>query len=132
MSMVLIGHRLSAEQSQVLLDDPSAVDRLLYGDLDDEDAEMPEPNLDLGKAWHAIHYLLTGTAWEIGEGAGAAILGGDDIGDDNVYGRRRLLSPDVVRVVSAGLDRLGPETLRARFDPLAMAAADIYPTIWST
>ncbi|GHJ15345.1 hypothetical protein TPA0908_33400 [Micromonospora sp. AKA38] len=33
--------------------------------------------------------------------------------------------------MAAALDALGVETLRARFDPGAMAAADIYPDIWT-
>lgn len=96
--------------------DPTAVDTLLYGDLDDE-AEMPEPELDLDKSWHGIHYLLTGTDWQIGEGAGAAVLGGDELGQDGGYGPPRLLGPDTVRAIAAALDALDVEALRARFDP---------------
>lgn len=130
MGMELIGRRLSADELRVVLDDPTAVGTLLYGDLDDDDAEMPDPELDLDKSWHGIHYLLTGTAWEIGEGAGTAILGGDEIGEDGGYGPARLLCPETVRTVAAALDALDIETLRARFDPHAMAAADIYPKGW--
>jgi Domain of unknown function (DUF1877) len=130
MSMVLIGRRLRADELETVLDDPETVERMLFGDLDDDDAEMPEPDLDLDKSWHGIHYLLTGAAWEVGEGAGAAILGGDDMGDDNGYGPPRLLDPETVRAVAAALDALDTETLRARFDPAAMRAADIYPDIW--
>jgi hypothetical protein len=129
--MVLIGYRLSAQEMQAVLDDPMTVEKLLFGDDDEDDAEMPEPELDIDKAWHGIHYLLTGTAWEIGEGAGAAILGGDEVGDDNGYGAARLLSPDTVAAVAAGLDRLDLETLRTRYDPDAMAAVELYPNIWS-
>lgn len=100
-SMVLVGRRLSGVELQGVLDDPTMVGRLLYGDIDDEDAQMPEPDLDIDKAWHGIHYLLTGSAWEIGEGAGAAVLGGDTIGED---GPARLLSSDTVRAVAAGLE----------------------------
>jgi Domain of unknown function (DUF1877) len=129
--MELIGRRLSVEELAAVLADPATVDTLLYGDLDDDEAEMPEPELDLDKSWHGIHYLLTGTAWQIGEGAGAAILGGDEIGQDGGYGPARLLDPDTVRAIATALDALDVETLRARFDPEAMAAADIYPNIWA-
>jgi hypothetical protein len=129
--MELVGRRLSSDELREVLDDPTMVDALLYGDLDDEDAEMPDPELDLGKSWHAIHYLLTGTAWEIGDGAGAAILGGEEIGEDGGYGPARVLDPASVRVVAAELDAMDVETLRARFDPDAMAAAQIYPDIWA-
>jgi hypothetical protein len=130
--MELIGRRLSSDELRAVLDTPTTVDALLYGDLDDDDAEMPDPELDLGKSWHAIHYLLTGTAWEIGDGAaGAAILGGDEIGEDGGYGPARVLDPESVRAVAAELDAMDVETLRARFDPNAMAAAQIYPDIWA-
>ena len=113
-----------------MVDDPATVETLLYGDLDDDQDEMPDPELDLDKSWHALHYLLTGTAWDVGEGAGAAILGGDAIGEDNGYGPARLLSSDNVRVVAAALDAVDVDNLRNRFVPAAMAAADIYPAIW--
>ncbi|MEN3614350.1 YfbM family protein [Plantactinospora sp. ZYX-F-223] len=129
--MVLVGRRLSAEELAAVLADPETVDTLLYGDLDDEAAEMPEPELDLDKSWHGIHYLLTGTAWHIGEGAGAAILGGDVIGQDGGYGPARLLDPATVHAIATALDALNVETLRARFDPNAMATAGIYPDIWA-
>nr|WP_156312975.1 YfbM family protein [Micromonospora sp. HK10] len=127
--MELIGRRLSAEEWADVRADESVVDLLLYGDLDDDEAEMPE--LDLGKSWHGIHYLLTGTTWQVGEGAGAAILGGVEIGEDGGYGRPRLLDPDGVRAVATGLDTLDMATLRARCDPDAMTAAEIYPQAWT-
>jgi hypothetical protein len=105
---------------------------VLYGDLDDDDAEMPEPELDLDKHWHGVHYLLTGTAWDLGDGAaGAAVLGGADIGADGGYGPARLVDADLVRAIAAGLDSLDEQTLRERFDPAAMSAAEIYPDIWT-
>ena len=90
MGMVVIGRRMSAEELAAVLADPTAVDALLYGDLDDDEAEMPEPELDLDRSWHAIHCLLTGTAWQIGEGAGAAILGGDEMGSFRPGGGSRV------------------------------------------
>jgi len=132
MSMVLIGHRLSSDDLQAVLGEPTAVSALIYGDLDDDDADMPEPELDLDKSWHAIHYLLTGTAWEVGDDpAGAAILGGVEVGEDDGYGPARLLHPEAVRAVSTALDALTIETLRARFKADAMAAAEIYPEGWT-
>jgi hypothetical protein len=38
--------------------------------------------------------------------------------------------PETVRTVAAALDALDIQALRARFDPHAMAAADIYPEVW--
>ncbi|WP_191842132.1 DUF1877 family protein [Catellatospora chokoriensis] len=125
--MVLIGRRLSAGELQAVLDDAAVVDDLLYGDLEDDDGEMPEPELDLGKSWHGVHYLLTGTAWDIRQGAGEAVLGGEEIGEDGGYGPARLFTPEAVRAVAAALDALDVDALRARFDPQAMTALRIYP-----
>lgn len=130
MGMELIGRRLSADELRAVRDDPTTVDTLLYGDLDD-DAEMPDPELDLNKSWHVLHYLLTGTAWEIDDGAGAAILGGEEIGEDGGYGPARLLDAETVRVIATALDTLDVDTLRARFDADAMTAAGIYPNGWA-
>jgi hypothetical protein len=126
MGMGLIGRRLSAGELRAVLDDPETVDALLFGD--DDDDEMPEPDLDLDKSWHVVHYLLTGTAWEITEGAGEAVLGGSEIGPDGGYGPARLLDPAAVRRIVAGLDAVDPAALRVRFDPAAMVAADLYPS----
>jgi hypothetical protein len=58
-------------------------------------------------------------------------LGGDEVGEDHGYGPARLLRPETVRAVATALGALNVETLRARFDPEAMAAAEIYPHIWA-
>src|SRR6476661_4451319 len=79
MSMVLIGRRLSADELSAVREDASIVTALLYGNLEDEYSDMPEPDLDINKAWHGIHFLLTGSAWDIQPGAGEAILGGDEV-----------------------------------------------------
>lgn len=127
MGMELIGRRLSDDELRAVLDDPATVTDMLFGDLDDDDEEMPEPDLDLDKSWHVVQYLLTGTAWQVTEGAGEAILGGVEIGEDGGYGPARLLDAATVRRVAAGLDALDVGALYARHDPAAMAAADIYP-----
>ena len=129
--MVLIGRRLSADDLRAVNEDPEAVATLLFGDLDDDDAGMPDPDLDVDKSWHGLHFLLTGTAWDVVEGAGEAILGGEEIGEDNGYGPARLISAETVGAVAAALDAVDMTMLRARFDPRAMAAADIYPEIWN-
>jgi hypothetical protein len=71
--MQLIGRRLSAEELAAVRADPTMAQALLHGDLEGDEAELPDTALDLDKSWHGIHYLLTGTAWDVGEGAGAAI-----------------------------------------------------------
>ncbi len=86
---------------------------------------------DLDKAWHGIHYLLTGTAHQ-GEGPISYLLtGGEAIGDVDVgYGPARALSPAEVREFQQALAGVTPEDFRARFNPAEMKTLNIYPDIW--
>ena len=84
----------------------------------------------LDKAWHGIHYLLTGSAFESKSVLGHAIMGGRAIGKDKGYGPMRLLSPEQVKAIAEALSKITPEQLSARYDARAMAKADIYPDIW--
>lgn len=121
MGMIFNARRLSAEELAAVLADPEKVGTLFQGGPDE---------LDLDKAWHGLHYLLNGTTYEVRGDAGPAIIGGDPIGPDLGMGPARLLMPDAVRAVAAGLDTLDEATLRDRFDPAAMSEAEIYPHIW--
>jgi hypothetical protein len=87
-------------------------------------------HINLEKAWHGIHFLLTGQAWQLTQGAGEAILGGDPIGETLVYEPARLLTPDRVRVIADDLGRLDEATFRSRYDPAALTDAEIYPGGW--
>jgi len=86
---------------------------------------------DLDKAWHGIHYLLTGTAYE-GEGPASYLLaGGKVVGDIDVgYGPARALTPAEVHDFQQALAGLSVEDLRTRFNPAEMKALEIYPDIW--
>lgn len=86
---------------------------------------------DLDKAWHGLHYLLTGSADE-GQGPLAFLMaGGLPVGDLEVgYGPARVLSAAEVREVARALEPVDAAALRARFDPGAMMAAGVYPEIW--
>lgn len=125
--MELVGRRLPDHELRAVLDDPDVVAHLLFGD------DAPGPDLDLGKAWHGLHYLLTGAREQVeGDFAGAAVLGGDEIGDDDGYGPARVLGPHLVRAVAAGLDVIEADSLRDRYDPRTMRALDIYPDSWQS
>ncbi len=118
---------------------PSLLSRLFGGR---QRREMPgtaglEPaatgftNADLDKAWHGIHYLLTGTAWAGEPPLDFLVAGGRAVGDIDVgYGPARvLMAAETARVCDA-LRAVTDGELRARFDPADMLAKEIYPEIW--
>ena len=87
---------------------------------------------DLDKAWHGIHYLLTGTA-ESGDFPWCFLLvGGRAVGDVDVgYGPARVFSCAQTKNIHTALATLNEDHLRSRFKPSEMTAMDIYPEIWS-
>ena len=86
---------------------------------------------DLDKAWHGIHYLLTGTAWEGDPPLNFLVTGGREVGDEDVgYGPARTFTPAETREIAGALAALSDEQLRARFAPQEMMRLEIYPEIW--
>ena len=136
MGMVMTARTVTPEQLALLQDG---------GYLDDE----PELDVDVDKAWHGIHWLLTGSgddqpptprrrglfrrraAGPTPSGPESlAVLGGEPVGADNGYGPARYLRPDEVAAVAAALQPLTPELLADRLDLASMDAEGLYPQIW--
>jgi hypothetical protein len=88
-------------------------------------------DVDLDKAWHGIHYLLTGTAWG-GDGPLSFLLaGGQTAGDIDVgYGPVRLHFSSEVKRIDKALSATTDGELRSRSRPEEMMKLEIYPEIW--
>jgi hypothetical protein len=88
-------------------------------------------SVDLDKAWHGIHFLLTKSAWEGDAPLNFLVSGGRQVGNLEVgYGPARVFSSEEVRAIITALDQIDEEALRARFDPAEMMRLQIYPEIW--
>ncbi len=88
---------------------------------------------DLDKAWHGLHFLFTGTAWEGDPPLDFLVKGGTQAGTLEVgYGPARLYRAAETRTLAEALARLPDDELRSRFDPARMTELDIYPSaIWT-
>jgi hypothetical protein len=128
MGMVLTVRRLGDADLSRLREQPALVTEYLGED--PPDGFGPFADVDVDKAWHAIHYLLTGTAWEGEPPLNFVVTGGTEVGDDLGYGPARALTSAEVRLVAAALQPLTPEVFLRRFNPVALTAAEIYPEIW--
>lgn len=82
--------------------------------------------VDLDKAWHCIHFMLTGSAVDTAPTAGWSILGGTELGEDMGMGPARVLAPAQVRSVASALDDIDDDAFKARYAPDAMMAAEVY------
>jgi hypothetical protein len=88
---------------------------------------------DVHKAWHAIHYVLTGTADGGSEPHCYLLTGGTELGEegdddlDGGYGPPRILRPEQVKAFNTVLQPINTlSALRAKFDHRGMVAAGIY------
>lgn len=126
MGMVGCFAAVDAATLRRLKDDPELIDGYLHPDDGDSD---PPGYVDIDKAWHGIHYLLSGSADVGAEPMSWAVLGGEEIGDEIGYGPARVMAPEQVHSVAAWLPE--DSVFKSRFDPQAMEKAKIYPEqIW--
>jgi hypothetical protein len=84
--------------------------------------------LDLGQAWHGLHFLLNGSAWGGSPPLFDAVLGGKPLGDPTSYEPIRFVSPDEAEAVAEALPP--PEELVPRFTHKAMKQGEVYPDAW--
>lgn len=87
-------------------------------------------SVSLEKAWHGLHFLLTGSAGESGVPLGFLLEGGQEVGGDDGYGAPRLFQPGEVQQINAALAPISGDELWGRFDAERMEAESIYPGIW--
>jgi hypothetical protein len=122
-SMLLTLVMVTPEQFSQIKSDEKALEKTLF--------EPPKDAiLEMDKAWHGIHYLLTGDPWSTRGTLGQAILGGSEFGSDIGYGPARYLNPHQVSEIATALKNLPIDQFKKRYDPRAMMKAEIYPTIW--
>jgi hypothetical protein len=119
--------RLSAQQLAALRADPCRIPKFLY-----DEAAATDDHLDIDKAWHAIHFLLNGQAWEGSGPLYDAVLGGEPLGQEDVgYGPARFLMPLHVRETAHALSEIPAFELIERFDADALIDNEIYPHGWT-
>lgn len=107
-----------------LIENPDELEDFLFP----EDEENEPANLiDVDKAWHGIHYLLTGKTEGGEEPWSSVIFGGEEVGDDIGYGPVRVLGPSEVQKISAALNSLTIETISSRFNAEQMEKDEVYP-----
>jgi hypothetical protein len=89
-------------------------------------AQADSMRVELDKAWHGLHFLLTGSSWGGQEPLCYLVKGGQEIGEDLGYGPARVLRPQQVKAFHAALSRISTSELESRFDHAAMRAARLY------
>ena len=102
---------------------PDAVERLI----DVADRDRKDDLVDVDKAWHCLHFLLTGTAWEGEPPLDFVVRGGAEVGEDLGYGPARAFASSELRAIADALDKLEHRDLVSRFNATKMDELEIYP-----
>jgi hypothetical protein len=106
--MICTLRQIDAAEIDNLLAHPEHVGAVLDGVEAGQGGEI-----DLDKAWHGIHFLLTGSAWEGDEPLGYLIAAGQPVGDEDVgYGPARVLRPKEVAQLDAALAAISLDNFR--------------------
>lgn len=124
----MIGNVCPASDTEIeaLLTDPSRVTRFLYGSEADG-----RQRVSLDRAWHAIHFALTGSRLGGDEPLNFLVDEGTSVGTVDVgYGPARVLTSDRVRDVAGALATIAPEDIARRVDPGQLDRELIYPGNW--
>ncbi len=122
MGMVIYLRRAGDADLDRLIADPSVFEDFVF-----EEAVENLDLVDFDQAWHAVHWLLTGSADDIGHPLGILIAALPELGaDENGEGGIGLISPPMMKIFADTLDRVDDRTLAARFDPVVMSKADVY------
>jgi hypothetical protein len=121
---------LPDEELNALLANPSQVEQLLYASFFGGSSNGHD-EIEIDKAWHGLHFLLTGTAREGDFPLNFIVVGGEEVGDDLGYGPARAVRSEDVHKIDTALEPLTAEELRQRFDADRMSALEIYPFGWS-
>jgi hypothetical protein len=103
--------------------DPALLSRFLQG------GAATAQRISLEKAWHGLHYLLTGEVWE-GTGPLAFLLAGGQHVDDDEDNGVRWFSPEEAAQIHQALSGVSDDQLWTRYDAEQMEQLEVYPGIW--
>ena len=122
MGMSAVLQRVDKSELAVLRERPQTIEEWLF----EESQTLPKRHVDLDKAWHALHFLLTGNLEPDGTPIGDAILGGDPIGPDLGYGPARVISADYAKEIHQAIDSIDIEAAYSKLDPDAAQLSMVY------
>lgn len=125
--MSMYGHLylLPAEDLEAAFEDPTKVHALVSRAYKADATH----SVDLMKHWHALHFLLTGSAWEGDPPLNFVATGGTQVGEEDVgYGPARGFLPEEVSAIADALEPLTARDMVAQFDGALMDKLEVYPS----
>ncbi|WP_294076234.1 YfbM family protein [Sphingomonas sp.] len=120
--MVIVLRRASSSDIERLIADPDDWETFVY-----EEGDQQNDIVDFDKAWHALHFMLTGAAYNTDSPLGIIANDGETIGtDENGFGGFTVVSPAQMKMFDEALRRIDDAELASHYDHAAMLEHDIY------
>lgn len=110
---------------------PNEIPGVLSRDDEGVDAVVEDgvrARFDVGKSWHGLHVVLTGSPGWSDHSLADVVLGGVPIGKDHGYGPARLQRPEMVRSLANDLATLGERGFARAIDFQRLEQLDPYPS----
>jgi Domain of unknown function (DUF1877) len=123
MSMIGYFFLASDEELRAARSAPETIEDLLNAAYEERSADL----VDVDKAWHCLHFLLTGTAWEGEPPLDFIVRGGTEVGEDMGYGAARAFDSAELKAIADALEKIERDVLVHRFDAAEMNRLEIYP-----
>ncbi len=122
MGMIWVMARASDHEVAALRADPESIYDFVYS----EEAHTAGRSIDLDKEWHAVHFLLTGTA-DVVNGPLGLILGMfEEVGPDHGYGPAWFIPAKAVCAFHTALSAHSDEEWARRYDAAAAVSDQVY------
>lgn len=126
MSMCAYYESISPRKLKKLLANPDAIHDIVWSDVHDEENSG---FFDLHKSWQSLHFLLTGTQWDVDaeDPLSQVVLGGEEVGPDAFgYGPARFMKPELVKQIAEALKTVDFEELKSKYSHDDFAQAALY------
>lgn len=125
MSMIGSYFRVNRDQLEEMLRNPEFVSKTIFKDVKGANT------LEIDKAWHGIHFLLTGDPWGGKPPLKYVVLGWKTLGEEDLgYGPPQYINPEQVKEAAKSLSEVSMDELRKRYNPDRFFEEEIYPEIW--
>ncbi|MBX9666352.1 MAG: YfbM family protein [Candidatus Obscuribacterales bacterium] len=126
MSMCAYLESVSQRKLKKLLANPEAIHDIIWSDTHDEENSG---FFELQESWQTVHFLLTGTAWDVDEDnpLTQTVLGGQEIGPDAFgYGPARFMTADQVKKIAESLKSVDLNELKSKYSQTDFSQAELY------
>ncbi|PKP93684.1 MAG: DUF1877 domain-containing protein [Alphaproteobacteria bacterium HGW-Alphaproteobacteria-16] len=122
MSMVVYLRRATADEVANLVANPGAVHETIFSE--SADGRL----VDFDKAWHALHFMLTGDAGKTEHPLSVLVATDEDLigTDENGFGGYWQFDPVRIRAFADALAAISDDELAQRYNPAAMVTEYVY------